>query len=146
MAEVLEGFGESVLLRNTWGDGIYLVFADVNQAARCALDLQIAMSELRLDHMELPDHLGLRLGGHFGPVYEGEDPIVGAKSFFGAHVSRAARIEPITPEGCVYVSEPFAAAIALDPTHKFDCDYVGTIPAAKGYGDLPMYLLRDRPK
>ena len=38
----------------------------------------------------------------------------------------------------------FAAGLALDPRHEFDCDYVGTVPAAKGYGDLRMYLLRRR--
>ncbi len=53
-------------------------------------------------------------------------------------------LEPITPEGSVYVTEHFAAGLALDPVGEFDCDYVGTIPAAKGYGDLGMYLLRAR--
>ncbi|MBT5458434.1 MAG: adenylate/guanylate cyclase domain-containing protein, partial [Rhodospirillaceae bacterium] len=144
MAATLNNYGDDILFRNTWGDGIYLVFADVSQAARCALNLQIAMAGLPLEQLGLPDHIGLRLGGHFGPVYESLDPIVGGVNFFGAHVSRAARIEPITPEGCVYVSEPFAAAIALDPTREFTCDYVGTTPMAKGYGDLPMYLLRRR--
>ncbi len=36
----------------------------------------------------------------------------------------------------------FAAGLALDPRHEFDRDDVGTVPAAKGYGDLRMYLLR----
>lgn len=143
MAAVLNDYEQSVLFRNTWGDGIFLVFADVNDAARCAVDLQDAMANLPLERLDLPNHIGLRLGGHFGPVYQDDDPIIGTKNFFGAHVSRAARIEPITPEGSVYVSEPFAAAIALDPAQEFDCDYVGTIPAAKSYGDLPMYLLRN---
>lgn len=142
VARVLHGYGDAVLFRNTWGDGLYLVFAEVGLAARCAIDMQAALAALPYDSMGLPDDLGLRLGGHFGPVYEGEDPVMGATNFFGAHVSRAARIEPITPEGCVYVSEPFAAAIALDPSREFDCDYVGTVPAAKNYGELPMYLLR----
>lgn len=142
MARVLDGYGKAVLFRNTWGDGIYLVFDDVMQAARCAVELQAAISDLPRSRLGLPDGLGFRLGGHFGPVYEDADPITGATNFFGAHVSRAARIEPITPEGCVYVSEPFAAAIALDPSCEFDCDYVGTIPSAKDYGEFPMYLLR----
>jgi len=35
-------------------------------------------------------------------------------NYFGAHVSRAARIEPVTPEGCVYVTETFAAFLGLE--------------------------------
>ena len=142
MARVLEWFVGPLLFRNTWGDGVYLVFDDIGAAARCALDLQTAMAALPLADLGLPAFIALRLGGHFGPVYEAIDPIVGATNFFGAHVSRAARIEPITPEGCVYVTEHFAAGLALDPRHEFDCDYIGTVPAAKGYGDLRMYLLR----
>ena len=76
--------------------------------------------------------------------FEDTDPIVGTTNYFGAHVSRAARVEPITPEGSVYVTEHLAAGLALDPAGEFDCDYDGTIPAAKGYGDLGMYLLRAR--
>ena len=30
-----------------------------------------------------------------------DDPITERPNYYGAHVSRAARIEPITPEGCV---------------------------------------------
>ena len=43
--------------------------------------------------------IALRLGCHFGPVYEDTDPIAGTTNIFGTHVSRAARIEPIAPEG-----------------------------------------------
>ena len=73
------------------------------------------------------------------------DPAMGATNFFGAHVSSAARIEPITPEGCVYVTEHFAAALAVEARDEFSCDNVGTDPEAKGYGDLAMYLLRQLP-
>jgi len=36
--------------------------------------------------------MALRLGGHLGPVYHARDPILERDNFFGAHVSRAARI------------------------------------------------------
>jgi class 3 adenylate cyclase len=142
MADALRPYEESICFRNTWGDGIFLVLDDVRSAASCALDLQAAIASLGLTQLGMPSTLALRLGGHYGPVYEDTDPIVGATNYFGAHVSRAARIEPITPEGSVYVTEPFAAILALDARPKFACDYVGSVPAAKGYGVLPMYLLR----
>jgi class 3 adenylate cyclase len=133
--------GTSVLYANTWGDGLFVVLTDALSAARCALDLQAAMTGLDLPSVGLPSTLALRLGGHFGPVYEDTDPVQRCKNFFGAHVSRTARIEPVTPPGEVYVTEPFAARLALGPG-GFACDYVGQVPAAKGYGTMRMYNLR----
>jgi len=70
------------------------------------------------------------------------DPVLRRRNFFGAHVSRAARIEPVTPEGCVYVTETFAAVLALYNADEFACDYVGMTEAAKHYGTMRMFLLR----
>ena len=75
-AEVIDRSGTDVLLANTWGDGLYLVFDDAGKAARCALDLQTAMAGIDLVAAGLPDHLALRIGGHLGPVYTGRDPII----------------------------------------------------------------------
>ena len=82
------------------------------------------------------------MGAHFGPVFQGDDPVVGGRTYFGSQVSRTARIEPATPPNQVYVSEPFAAALALEKGTDFDCDYVGLTPLAKGYGAFRMYRLR----
>ena len=60
----------------------------------------------------------------------------------GSHVSRTARIEPVTPPGTVYVTEAFAAALMLGGERGLTCDYVGHMAAAKGYGRLRMYRLR----
>ncbi|HET7883270.1 MAG TPA: hypothetical protein VFL55_20455, partial [Acetobacteraceae bacterium] len=60
------------------------------------------------------------------------------------HVSRAARIEPITPVGTVYVTEAFAAALAAQRDSPFVCEYVGQVSAAKDYGRMRMYSLRRR--
>jgi class 3 adenylate cyclase len=141
-AKVIDGYGADVLLASTWGDGLYLVFDDAGKAARCALDLQAAMAGIDLAAAKLPDHLALRIGGHLGPVYTVEDPIIKQQNFFGAHVSRAARIEPVTPEGCVYVTETLAAVLAIHNSADFECEYVGSAEAAKHYGRIRMFLLR----
>ena len=138
---VLQRYGDKVLYANTWGDGLFVVLADAVAAAHCAVDLQAAMAALELPAVGLPATLALRLGGHFGPVFEAIDPVQHYTNFFGAHVSRTARIEPVTPPGEVYVTEPFAARLALDRA-GFACDYVGQVPAAKGYGTMRMYNLR----
>ncbi len=129
-------------IRNTWGDGLYLVLPTAGDAARCASKLQAAIRALDPARVGLRP-MGLRLAGHVGPVFDCFDPVIKQRSFFGSHVTRTARIEPVTPEGEVFVTEPFAAALALG-ADKFACDYVGDIPAAKGFGNLRMCVLKGK--
>lgn len=141
IAEVVDRHGRHVLHRNTWGDGLYLVLDAAAPAAACALELQERLTRLDAEAHGLPP-IGLRLAGHCGLVYEVIDPVTRQLVFMGSQVSRTARIEPITPAGEVYVTDAFAACVALSAGQTFRCDYVGHQPAAKGWGRMPMYLLR----
>jgi hypothetical protein len=141
-AAVLRRHAGEVHFRNTWGDAVYVVLSDAFAAAACALELQAAMTAIELEAEGLPTHLALRIGGHVGPVFPAYDPVLDTDGFIGSHVSRTARIEPVTPPGGVYVTEPFAAALVLDGRSEFVCDYVGHMAAAKDYGHLRMYRLR----
>jgi hypothetical protein len=145
LGAVTARFRPQIELLNTWGDGIFAVFADAGDAAACALALQEAMASVDLAAHDLPGLLKLRVGGHLGPVFELFDPVMARPNVYGAHVSRAARIEPITPEGCVYVTETFAAVLALHNAAEFSCDYAGFTEMAKNFGPLRMFLLR-RPR
>jgi len=142
VGKIVDRYGGSVQFANTWGDGLFLVFEDVGAAARCALDLQAAVGKLDLHKAGLPDYMAMRVGGHLGPTYAAVDPVLKKTNYFGAHVSRAARIEPVTPAGCVYVTETFAAVLGLEHANEFACDYVGMTEAAKKYGSMRMFLLR----
>lgn len=135
-------FTDSILAKNTWGDGLYFVFSDVVVAGNFALELADLPAETKSQGKGLPSELNLRIGLHAGPVYEFDDPITGQRNYSGTHVSRAARIEPITPPGQVYASEAFAALAAARAEKSFVCDYVGQTPMAKGYGTLPTYHVR----
>ena len=93
------------LLANTWGDALYIVFADVVACADFALRLLRKLKEIdfqawgiKLSNDKQP---GVRIGLHTGPTFEGMDPIIGKINYFGSHVSRAARIEPVTTPGCL---------------------------------------------
>ncbi len=141
-ARVLDRHRRRILFRNTWGDGLYIVTSDVETAANCAIELQEEMESLDFKRIGLPDFLELRLGAHVGPVYRLRDPVLKRMCFTGAHVCRTARIEPITPEGAVYVTEAFAAALTTTLDVQFTCEYVGQVPAAKNYGIMRMYSLR----
>ena len=141
LGATLERFADDLRYVNTWGDAIFAVLDSVTVAAECALALQTTMRGLDLHATGLPDTLALRIGGHAGPVFSRTDPIRGDTNFYGDAVTRAARIEPRTPVGEVYVTHPFAALIALEAPADLACEYVGRLPAAKAYGTFPMYLL-----
>jgi hypothetical protein len=141
-AEVLNRYGVEVEYRNTWGDALITVLSTASAAARCALDLQDALAAIDLEGAGLPMHLAFRLSGHVGPLFAIQDPVLGTPSFMGTHISRTARIEPVTPPGEVYVTEPFAASLELAGCAELSCDYVGHMPTAKDYGRLRMYHLR----
>lgn len=141
-ARVLDRHAGQILFCNTWGDGLYVVAHDALAAAGCALELQDEMSRFVPTQHQLPETMGLRLGGHVGPVFELDDPVLKRRNCMGVHVSRTARIEPVTPEGAVYVTEAFAAEVALARSAGYTCEYVGQVPAAKHYGTMRMYSLR----
>ena len=94
--------------------------------------------------------LDIRVGLHTGPVFVHYDSVVRRLGFTGSHVNRAARIEPVTRPGEVFASEEFAALAKLggeieknNPGEtagsnplgedRFDCEYAGSMPLAKGY-------------
>ncbi len=138
-AAVLDAHDDAVLFRNTWGDGLFAVIRDAPSAADIARGLHASLARAG----DIAERLRLRLGLHFGPVMARRDPVLGRVNYFGRHVSRTARIEPITPPGQTYVTEEFAAQLLLADRHCAPAEYVGEVPAAKGYGKLRMYVLPD---
>ena len=144
IARLTKKFSKSIIAENTWGDGLYFVFDDVDLAGEFALQLAELAGKTKWAEKGLRTELNLRIALHAGPVYEFDDPITRRRTYSGTHVSRAARIEPITPPGQVYSSEAFAALAAAQRSHNFTCDYVGQTPMAKGYGSFPTYHVRYR--
>lgn len=144
VARVLDEQEEKALTRNTWGDGLYFSFGSPRAAGLFALDLCDAIKQIQWGLFGLPEGLSLRIALHCGPAYEVTDPVIRQRNFTGAHVSRAARIEPITPPGSVYASQSFAALCECEGITEFACEYVGRMPLAKKYGEYPTYSVRRR--
>ncbi|WP_310475796.1 tetratricopeptide repeat-containing protein [Sandarakinorhabdus sp.] len=134
VAAALAAVENAIDFRNSWGDAVFAVLSDVEIAARVALDI---VSKPVGDASEG----GMRVGLHFGPVYRMVDPITGQTGFIGTEVTRAARIEPVTPVGQVYVTQPFAAMLALANTSPFKLEYAGQVNLAKRYGTMALYRL-----
>lgn len=134
-----------VLTANTWGDGLFLIIDTAPGAAEIALSLAELVNGTDWGRFGLPSNTNIRIALHAGPAYEIDDPIIGQPGFSGVHISRAARIEPVTPPGTVYVSDAFAALLAFDDSAgRYGCEYVGTVPLAKHYGRLRTFRLARR--
>jgi class 3 adenylate cyclase len=129
------------IIRNTWGDALFLVFKSVEDAGCFALDLSDLMKRTDWAALGLPAELNIRIAVHAGPVFAIDDPVTGRAGYIGAHINRAARLEPVTPPGQVYASQEFAA-IATLREQPFVCDYAGRIPHPKDFGTFPTYHLR----
>ncbi|MBL4836000.1 MAG: hypothetical protein JKY34_00360, partial [Kordiimonadaceae bacterium] len=77
LAACVEEEGPHVKHVNTWGDGLFLVLDNVERAANVALKLQACFQGLDMAGVGLPETLALRIGAHYGPVHEMEDPFMG---------------------------------------------------------------------
>ena len=141
VGELANSSSHAPISKNTWGDGLYLVFANVRDAGLFALQLCEQIEQMDWSECGLGE-LKIRVGLHAGPVYSCLDPVTERINYVGAHVSRAARIEPVTPVGKVYASEPFAALAADAGVREFGCEYVGQVAMAKGFGTFPTFAVR----
>ena len=155
LGNALAEVGKSVVLKNTWGDGVFVVFgsdegsddsagAGVIAAAAFALDLldRCGRETTLWESLGFKDPNPLRVALHAGPVFEMRpDPVLERTNYFGQHVNRTARIEPITLPGQAYASEQFAALLTVNARDRFGIEFVGVEPLAKGYATAPLYRI-----
>jgi class 3 adenylate cyclase len=141
VARLLDAPRRPPIARNTWGDGLYLVFPQVRDAGVFALDLCNQVARTSWAAAELPE-MSVRVGLHAGPLFEFVDRVTGQLSFSGRHATRAARIEPVTPPGTVYASREFAALAAAYRVKEFVCEPVGGLRLAKAAGVAPLFTVR----
>jgi class 3 adenylate cyclase len=134
------------LVRNTWGDGLYLIFPTVRDAGVFALELCAMTVDTDWAALQLPEGLTLRVGLHAGPLFDFSDRVTGQLTLAGKHVTRAARIEPVTPPGMVYATQEFAALAAAYGVTEFVCEPVGRVTLAKKAGVTPLFILRPAAK
>lgn len=144
VSEVIAASAHAPQSINTWGDALYAVFDFVQDAGLFALELNKAIE----DHAVFWRNSGLgnlriRTGLHAGPVFLHHDPIVRRLGYSGAHVNRAARIEPIAEDGQIFASEEFAALAANISNCGFTCNYEGEYELLKNYpGKHRLFSLR----
>jgi class 3 adenylate cyclase len=133
------------LVKNTWGDGLYLVFESVREAGLFAVDFRDRIAATEWRQLGLSCAVNVRIAVHAGPLYRIYDPIIGQWSYTGSHVTRAARLEPSTDAGKVFASLAFVALAAAERVTDFTCRPAGRRILVKNAGEMSVFEL-DRAK
>jgi class 3 adenylate cyclase/tetratricopeptide (TPR) repeat protein len=142
IANIIDDIEHQPVFKNTWGDGLFLVFDDAAIAAQFALTLHETIMEIDWAARGLPASTNIRIGIHTGPVFPADDKVIGRRNYFGTHVNRAARVEPVATPGTSFATEETAAVLAAQKTPSISLDYLGERPLAKGFGSHRLYRLR----
>lgn len=143
-ATLIDASPTKPLEAKTWGDALYAVFESPRDGAEFALRFLEAMVGVDWTAAGLSASSQIRIALHAGPVFCGFDAVVGRDSYFGSSVTRAARIEPVTPPAMIYTSEAFAATLASTGQRDYALEYIGRLELAKGYGVSRIYRLDRR--
>lgn len=125
----------------SWGRSNYFVYDGLGDAALFALELRDMIARTNWGQLGLPADLGIRVVLHAGPVFAFDDPMLKRRSCIGSHVNRAARVEPITPQGQIYVTQEFAALCGAEGVAAVGFEFLGRLPTAKLFEDAPLYQL-----
>jgi class 3 adenylate cyclase len=139
---ILDSMENHEVHANTHGDGLFLVFERPSHAAEFATRLQQAIGQVDWPALGLAAETGVRIALHTGPIFRIFDPVTARFTFYGTHVNRTARVEPVVQPRHIFVTEEFAASLVAEDQDRFTCDYIGTMKLAKKFGDARLYRLR----
>lgn len=146
LATVINEFKDEIKHLDTWGDAIFLVTEKASTAAKIAIALNNALAEIDQSNVDLAEPLLMRIGLHFGPVYKVYDHLRQCFTYSSHDVTKTARIEPVTPPGEIFGSEPFVAMLELEGEGWANFEYAGTISSAKNFGAFRMFHIRAKYK
>jgi class 3 adenylate cyclase len=143
MAEACSLFSDHILHTNTWGDGLFFVLDGVECAAAVSLKLRESFEAIDLSALGLTEQLALRVGCHYGPIYTLADTFTKSTTIVGSQVTLAAKIEPVTTPGSIYVSEPFACALALLDAGQYAAEQMSdSVQLHKSADHVSLFSLR----
>ena len=139
---ILDALEHKAVAAQTAGDGVFLVFEHPSHAAEFAVRLQVALRNVDWRALGLAAETGARVGLHTGPLFRIFDPVAERFTFYGTHVNRTARLEPIVHPGQILVTEEFAASLLTQNDARFQFNYIGVMQLAKQFGTARLYRLR----
>jgi class 3 adenylate cyclase len=154
----MEKIGVPLESLNTWGDAVFAVADSAIKIADFGLKYCDIVESLGKKYPEFPFPIRARISLHSGPVFVAQDPFIKKMNFYGGHINRAARLEPVTAVGQVYATQQFVSLLhgetsdecneyaqkGLKYYERYSTEYVGVISLAKSFGQQEVYHLRWR--
>lgn len=154
--DAMEKIGVELESLNTWGDAVFAVADSAIKIADFGLRYCDIIESLGKKYPEFPFPIRARISLHSGPVFIAMDPFIKKMNFYGGHINRAARLEPVTTVGQVYATQQFVALLhgetndernecmqkGLKYYERYSTEYVGIIALAKSFGQQEVYHLR----
>ncbi|MGB1110290.1 MAG: tetratricopeptide repeat-containing protein, partial [Gammaproteobacteria bacterium] len=133
---------EDLLVFNAWGDALIVVFEDpiwVN----AIFDYRDAFLKIESDSHKLRT-LRPRIACHFGEFRVFDDPVTQGKNVIGANINLAARLEPVTRPGFVFVSQDFKSQFEKSSHAEsgYQFDDIGELILPKGFGSKEAFVMR----
>jgi len=133
---------QKAITYNTWGDAIVAIFDEGIDAVEFMLEYRNFAPELKSANEE--KKIIPRIAGHYGEVNLFNDPLLGKMNMLGVEMNTAARIEPVTRPGEVFVTKEFKESFEREQllVKSVDFDELGLIPLAKDFGEKELFRLR----
>ena len=142
MPRVAEAFrGSKPMVMNTWGDAIFAVFNTADVAAKYALALRDVMAHHDWAEEGILTDIALRVALHNAHVLISKDPITKRMNAYGAHVNKAAQLEPLAVPNQVFATEEFILALQGHGSRTYKWDSLGELTLAKDFGVSNVYHL-----
>ncbi|MBK7831252.1 MAG: hypothetical protein IPJ56_02585 [Gemmatimonadetes bacterium] len=142
VAAVLDSVATKPLVRESRGDGFYVVYESITEGGRQAIAISEAIASSTPPTFSEGKAPRLRLSLHAGPLFRLYDAILQRETWSGPSASLGARIEAVSLPSTVYCSREFAALYKEAGDGELSCEYVGRFTLPKNSGVKSLYRVR----
>jgi len=138
----LENLRKKAKVFNTWGDAVFAVFENCKDAVDWMLKYRDFFTSNEMKKYPIKRVLP-RIAAHAGEAEIISDPLLGSPNAFGHKINMAARIEPVTRPGDIFVTSQFKSNTIdnLEPNYV-EFDEIGYVSLAKSFGEAELFRLR----
>ncbi len=133
---------DKAIVFNTWGDAVFAVFENCIDAVNWMLEYRDFFTKGDMAKYQIKSVLP-RIAAHAGEAEILVDPLQKSKNALGTKVNMAARIEPVTRPGDIFVTKQFRDnAVDNLSNGNVEFDEMGYVTLAKSFGEAELFRMR----